>query len=194
MFDFEPATRTLTRLVEGVADDQLGRPTPCEGTSVAGLLDHIDGLAGAFADAARKVGGEQGASVDASRLGDDWRPRISDRLADLALAWKDEDAWEGTTHIAGMDLPGPVAASIAIDEVIVHGWDLAVATDQVAEWPDPLVEAAVTFVEPTASQNPEGIPGMFGAARPWEPTDPPLDRLLALTGRDRAWRPGGAGD
>lgn len=87
MLDVEPATRTLGRLVEGVTDDQLDGPTPCADTSLAALLDHVDGLAIAFAMAAGKIGGDEGPSADAGRLGDDWRPRIRQRLDELAAAW-----------------------------------------------------------------------------------------------------------
>ena len=189
MLDLEPATRTLTRLVEGVADDQLERPTPCADTSVASLLDHVDGLALGFTAAATKTGGDQAPSADASQLGDDWRPRIAGRLAALAEAWRDQSAWTGMTRIAGLDLPGEVVGAIAADEVIVHGWDIAVASGQTCDWPSELVEAAIGFVEPLASQNPEGLPGMFGPAVPLGDGARPLDRLLGMTGRDPDWRP-----
>jgi uncharacterized protein (TIGR03086 family) len=193
MLDLEPATLTLTGLVQGVSDDQLDGPTPCAGTPLAALLDHVDGLALAFTAAATKTGGDQGPSADAGRLGDDWRPRIAGRLAGLAEAWKDPSAWSGTTRVAGMDFPGEVAAAIATNEVIVHGWDIARASGQSCSWPPELVEAAVAFVSPLAVQNPKGVPGMFG---PPEPADgrTPFNRLLALTGRDPDWQPSTPGD
>jgi uncharacterized protein (TIGR03086 family) len=76
MLNLEPATRTLTRLVAGVSDDQLDGPTPCADTSLAALIDHVDGLAMAFTDAARKTGGDDRPSPDGSRLGSDWRGGI----------------------------------------------------------------------------------------------------------------------
>jgi uncharacterized protein (TIGR03086 family) len=60
-----------------------------------------------------------------SRLGPGWRTRISDRLAHLASAWQDEAAWAGLTRAGGLDLPGEVAGHVAINEVVVHGWDIA---------------------------------------------------------------------
>ena len=51
--DLGPAARRVSALLEGVDDDALGRPTPCE-YDVATLLDHLDGLALAFTLAARK--------------------------------------------------------------------------------------------------------------------------------------------
>ena len=42
----------------GVRDDQLTGPTPCTGTSVAAMLDHLLGLTTAFRMAAKKVRSE----------------------------------------------------------------------------------------------------------------------------------------
>jgi uncharacterized protein (TIGR03086 family) len=193
MLDLEPATSTLSGLVEGVRDDQLGAPTPCRDMSLGALIDHVDGLALAFTAAATKTplpAGSQGPSADASRLGADWRGRIPERLAGLARAWRDAGAWEGMTHAGGLDLPGELAGVIALNEVIVHGWDVAVASGQPFGADAQLVEAAYGFVEPTASQNPEGVPGLFGPAVPVPDDAPVLDRHLGLTGRDPAWRSG----
>ena len=103
MLDLTPATETLTKIVTDIDDDQLGGPTPCRGTTVADLLDHLDGLSVAFTAAAGKdsMGGSQAPSADGSRLGPDWRMRISDRLAHLAKAWQDETARDGMTRAGG---------------------------------------------------------------------------------------------
>jgi uncharacterized protein (TIGR03086 family) len=190
MIDLEPATRVLTAVVEGVGDEQLTAPTPCAGMSVGDLLDHIDGLALAFTAAATKElidAGDQGPSPDGSRLGTDWRPRIAQRLAALTDAWRAAAAWTGMTRVGGVDLPGDVAGLVALDEVIVHGWDLATATGQRFRCDPDLAAAAIQFVEPTAMQNPEGTPGLFGPPLPVSADAPALRRLLGLTGRDVTW-------
>jgi uncharacterized protein (TIGR03086 family) len=130
MLDLTPATEIVTRVVADIDDDQLGAPTPSRGTTVADLLDHLDGLCRAFTAAAAKdlAAGGQAPSADGSRLGPDWRTRIPGRLARLASAWQDKTAWAGLTRAGGVDLPGDVAAHVAINEVVVHGWDLAAAT------------------------------------------------------------------
>jgi uncharacterized protein (TIGR03086 family) len=194
VLDLEPATRTLTGLVEGVRDDQLDARTPCQETSVGDLLDHINGLSMAFTAAARKVSlpAGSGQSIDASNLGKDWRIRIPERLNELASAWRDEAAWLGMTQAGGQDLPAELAGVIALDEVIVHGWDLAVATGQGFSCPAELLEAAYGFVQPTVAQNPQGTPGLFGPPVPVGEDAPRLERLLGLTGRDPAWSAGSA--
>jgi uncharacterized protein (TIGR03086 family) len=196
VIDLEPATRALTAVVNGVRDEQLGAPTPCAGTSVGDMLDHVDGLSFAFAAAATKTpieGGSQPPSADASRLGEDWRTRIPGRLTRLATAWRDEAAWEGMTEAGGVELPASIAGVVAVNEVIVHGWDIAVASGQRFECEPHLIETALVFVQSSVAQNPHGSPGLFGPPVPVPDDAPLLDRLIGLTGRDPAWSAGGPG-
>ena len=55
---------------------------------------------------------------------------IPDRLAALAEAWRDPAAYTGLTMAGPVEMPGDEAALVALDEVTVHAWDLAVATGQ----------------------------------------------------------------
>jgi uncharacterized protein (TIGR03086 family) len=190
MLDLEPATRALARLVTGVRDEQLNAPTPCTEASLGDLLDHVDGLSLAFTAAATKtpLDGGQAPFADAARLGSDWRSRIPDRLAALASAWRDEAAWTGMTQAGGVDLPGEVAGIVGLDEVIVHGWDIAVASGQTFSGEPQLLEAAYGFVQSAVARNPQGSPGLFGPPVPVPDDAPLLARLIGLTGRDPSWR------
>jgi len=193
MLDLTPATGMLTQLVTDIGEDQLGVPTPCRGATVADLLDHLDGLCLAFTAAAAKdpAAGSQAPSADGSRLGPDRRIRLSDRLAHLASAWQDETAWAGLTRAGGVDLPGEVAGQVAINEVVVHGWDIAAATRHGYACEAELIQAAYAFVRAAVAQNPDGSPGLFGPPVSVPDSAPLLDRLIGLTGRDPAWQPGG---
>jgi uncharacterized protein (TIGR03086 family) len=189
--DLTPATRTLAELVGSVADDQLTLPTPCPAYTVADLLDHVEGLARAFTIAAEKThvpGGTTGPMVDGARLGDDWRTRIPARLEALAEAWRKPDAWEGMTEAGGVGLPAPVAGLVALNEVVVHGWDLARALDRPYSVDDAAAAACLEFVTPS-DDSPTPPEGAFGP--PVEvPADASLlDRLVGANGRDPGWRP-----
>ena len=111
------------------------------------------------------------------------------KLAKLADAWRDDSAWSGTTHAGGQDLPGELAGVIALDEVIVHGWDIAVASGQPFACEPELAVAVLGFGRPTAGQNLRGVPGLFGPPVHVGDDAPLLDRLIGLTGRDPSWRP-----
>ena len=91
-----------------VGENDLGLPTPCPAYSLGDLIEHVGGLALAFAAAARKDPGPltgRQPSWDGARLPAEWRTRIPRDLAVLAQAWREPDAWTGMTRIAGMDAP-----------------------------------------------------------------------------------------
>ncbi|GAB1640069.1 TIGR03086 family metal-binding protein [Krasilnikovia sp. MM14-A1259] len=192
MLDLAPAAREVATLLDGVADDQLDDPTPCEDTSVAALLAHLQGLSLAFTWAARKTPPPEGAAprADAAALDPNWRAAIPQRLDELVAAWRDESAWDGFTQAGGFTLPGDVAGLVALDELVMHGWDLAKATSQPFE-PDATSAAAVLrFTEASARpKNAAQREGLFGpvVAVPEDASD--FERALGFAGRDPHWQP-----
>lgn len=188
--DLTPQATEVARLVAGVRDDQLGDPTPDEGMSVAWLLDHFVSLTTAFRMGARKETVPGGQEASAEDLASDWRERLPRQLAELAEAWRDPAAWEGMTTVAGAELPAPIMGVFAADEVLVHGWDLAVATGQDYRV-DPGIAAGVLH-QVTLLNTPEmkeTRDGLFGPVVPVPDNSPVLDRILGLTGRNPSWRP-----
>jgi uncharacterized protein (TIGR03086 family) len=192
--DLRPAAERLGALVARIPDEELGAPTPCPDYRLGDLLDHVGGLAVAFTAAATKAVGEagdQGPSGDASRLGADWRNRIPADLAGLAAAWQDPAAWDGMTKAGGVDLPSEVAGLVALDELVVHAWDLARASGQAFECDEPSLQAVHGFVSQFSGPGQEeSRAGLFGPEVE-VPTDAPLlDRVIGMTGRDPGWSPG----
>jgi uncharacterized protein (TIGR03086 family) len=186
-YDFGPATRTMIRLVRGVADEQLTGPTPCEEYTVADLVDHIGGLTLAFTGAATKtaVGGAgSGGSGDGSRLESGWRDRIAHDLDQHAEAWRDPAAYVGMTMAGPIEMPGQDAASVALNEIVVHGWDLATALGHPFEIDDESVLACMRFAGPFSTPETADQRGdAFGAVISVPDDAPPLDRLLGMMGR-----------
>jgi uncharacterized protein (TIGR03086 family) len=191
--DLGPAAQRMADLIRGVPDELLGAPTPCPAYTLGDLLDHIGGAALAFTGAARKDVGDvtaQGPSADASHLGDDWRERIPRDLAALAAAWRDPDAWTGMTRAGGVDLPGEVAGLVALDELVIHGWDVAQASGQAYEVDRPTLDAVHEFVAQFSEPGQEAMrEGLFGPVVDVAEDAPLLDRVIGLTGRDPAWSP-----
>ncbi len=191
--DLGPAADALAGLVRSVDDRQLDHPTPCEATPLAAMLDHVDGLALAFAVAARKEplpdGVDPTPQASAASLTEDWRTRIPERLADLVAAWREPGAWEGHTSVGGVDLPAAACGATGLDELVVHGWDVARALGVSYEIDDASVAGARTFVDMVTKPGAEPPPGLFGHPVPVADDASPLDRLVALTGRDPAWSP-----
>lgn len=184
MIDLGPAGQRLATLVAAVPEDALGRPTPCAEYTVGDLLDHIAGVSPAFVAAARKTPLD-GASPEggAANLAPDWRTRIPADLDALVEAWRDPAAWEGMTAAGGVDLPGDLAGRVALDELVLHGWDLAKAVGQPAGYDGPGLDDVHQMVLQFQGA------GIFGPAVPVPEEAPLFDQILGLAGRDPAWRP-----
>jgi uncharacterized protein (TIGR03086 family) len=189
MIDLEPAADRLGQVIAAVSDEQLTGPTPCPGQSVGDLVDHLSAFAVSFVGSARKETTGRDDPVpepDLANLEPGWRDRVARELAALARAWKDPSAWEGTTYAGSIEMPAELVGLVALDELVVHGWDVAVATGQPYEPTVEEVEGATTFV--TSFEVPRDG-SLFGPEVEVDEAAPPFVRLLGLTGRDPGWRP-----
>jgi uncharacterized protein (TIGR03086 family) len=188
--DLQPAGDRLLSVAGGVTDAQLTAPTPCEGRTVAQLLGHLVGLTVAFRAAADK---ELGPLTDTDPDGDGWpeapagwRDALAHQVPALVSAWRDPAAWEGMTRAGGVDLPGEVGGLVALDEIVLHGWDLARATGQAYDCDDATAEACLQFV---GGFDEGGTPGLFGPSVAVPDDAPAFERVLARSGRDPQWSP-----
>jgi len=189
--DLGPQTRVIARLAEGVRQEQLTGPTPCPDCAVRNLLGHLLGLSTAFRDAARKdLGATTDTAPDAAApdVGPGWRAEFPKVLDELAGAWRDPAAWTGMTRAGGLDLPGQIAGAVAVDELVIHGWDLARATGQ-EYTPDPAALQASHDFLLAAADDPSRGGGIFGPVIPVPSGAPLLDRAVGLSGRDPGWKP-----
>jgi uncharacterized protein (TIGR03086 family) len=186
--DLHDAADQMARLIEAVPDDALDRTTPCD-IPLAQLIDHVGTFASAFIGVATKDVGDRTAPPPppTGDLEAGWRERIVGDLSALADAWDAPGAWEGMTKAGGLDLPGELAGRVALDELIVHRWDIARSIGQ----PFVCDEAAVREIADTIRQfrgDDQGeIPGLFGPVVPVPDDAPLLHRVLGLTGRDPGW-------
>lgn len=193
MFDLGPAAWQTAALIGSTPDAMLGAPTPCPDYTLGDLIDHVRGLAFAFACAATKEFpgdvGEAPPAVDAAHLPGDWRTSVPRAVNALAEAWRDPDAWNGMTRAGGLDLPGDVGGLVALDELVLHGWDIARALGRPYAIDDASLGAVHGFVSEFSSGG-DTDGGLFGPAVEVATDAPLLHRVLGLAGRDPAWSPG----
>jgi uncharacterized protein (TIGR03086 family) len=189
MIDMTSACARTADVLVAVKEDQLDGSTPCEKLSLRELVAHVGGLGVAFAAAGRKDLGELTDTPPGQggyHLDDDWRAAYPGNLAGLAEAWRDASAWDGMTRVGGVDLPGEVCAMVGLTEVVVHGWDVAVATDQDFEVDDDVAEAVLAHLASFTADGP--VEGLFDAAVEIGHDATPFERALALSGRNPDWR------
>lgn len=189
--DFRPVTDQVANLLKGVDDDRLGDPTPCGHYTQAQLLNHLLGLTLAFTAAAR---GETGPHNDAppgepsTTLEPQWRTELEHRLDVLADAWSEPTAWEGDALAGGVTLPAAIMGLVALNEVAIHGWDLATATAQPYTLDPTTIDLLTTFTAQDAHDQ-SAREGIYAPVVPLPPTASPQAHLIALTGRNPTWRP-----
>lgn len=188
--DLQPAGDRLLSVAGGVTDAQLTARTPCEARTVGQLLGHLVGLTVAFRAAADK---ELGPLTDTAPDDDGWpeappgwRDALAHQVPALVSAWRDPAAWEGMTRAGGVDLPGEVGGLVALDEIVLHGWDLARATGQSYDCDDATAEVCMQFV---GGFDEGGTPGLFGPSVAVPDDAPAFERVLARSGRDPQWSP-----
>ncbi|GAB84847.1 TIGR03086 family metal-binding protein [Gordonia rubripertincta] len=171
-----------------IPESELDRPTPCRDTRLAALLAHVDGLAQAFAAAARKDFGPLTSTPPnpaESRLSPEWRDQLDRHVRELADSWNDTAAWEGMTQAGGVELPAEIMGLVALSELVLHGWDVARAADIEFDIPDEILQVVFDFHYPPQPQDERA--GMFGPVVEVPDDAPLIDRLAGLTGRDPRW-------
>ncbi len=190
MLPLGPAASEVTRLVDAVRDEQLSLPTPCGGIEVAGLLDHFMNLTHAFTCGARKVQPtwDTNRPPDRANLDPDWRDVLPRRLQELTDAWSDPSAWQGVTEVGSVTMPAEEMGMVALDELVIHGWDLARGTSQPYTGDQGSLNAVLGFT--AAMSAPEYLDsreGLFGPVVDVPEDAPTLDRALGFAGRDPGW-------
>jgi uncharacterized protein (TIGR03086 family) len=180
------AADAAARTVANVNPGQLRLPTPDTEWDVRTLLNHLI-LWTSYSMEARAHGESVGqdlmerdfAAEDGFAGG--YRAQLDRALA----AWSDPAAWQRELNVMGSPTPAADIAALLIAELVLHGWDLAAATGQPFEVTTATADAALAAV----TANAELFRQYKGFADPVDvpPSATPLDRVLALSGRDPAW-------
>ena len=94
------------------------------------------------------------------------------------------------TRAGGIDLPAEIAGLVALDEVVIHGWDVAVSSGQRFDYDSESLGVVHGFVLRIRCA-PAGVvgDGVFGPVVPVPDEAPLLDRVVGLAGRDPGWSP-----
>jgi len=186
------AADAAARTAGGVDPSQFTLPTPDTDWDVKTLLNHLI-VWTSYSLEARARGGSVGPDVtEHDYAGSDGFAADYRRQLDRALAaWADPAVWEGSLDVMGSPTPAADVAALNLAEMVLHGWDLAVATGQNYQVSDRAAAAALAAVEASAAlfrqyggfADPVAVPA----------SAPVLDQVLALSGRDPGWKAPQAG-
>ena len=175
-------------LVSGTRVEELGLPTPCEGWDVRTLCSHIVGVHHRIAHIAR---GALPSDISSMPEVADGRhtAELAAARADVDRAWgldggDDGDVLDREVVVPWGTMPARFAGFGYVQELTVHAWDLAAATDRV----EGLDEGLAVAVEETAHRvlpaEPRGGPIPFGPPVPAGDDARPYARLVAWLGRN----------
>lgn len=175
------ADRThLTRAAQAIEDllahlraDDWMTPTPCTGWSVADITQHLIDVNLTFAQQIHTTGAKTPART--SKPGD---LLDSYRQSTQAL----QQALTGTAKSA-TDLAAPLPSRLAlrVADLLIHGWDIAVATGKPLQLAEDLCAEALTFAQSRSAALRRS--GQFAPPQPVDEHAPTIDRLAALSGR-----------
>ncbi len=132
-------------IVAAVGQGQLGLPTPCPEYDVRALLSHMVG--GLTRIAVIGEGGD-GLAVQPRADGvpdDGWLDAYRAAAARARIAWADDARLDALVEVPWGKVPGRIAVSGYVQEILTHGWDLAKATGQPTEG-DPELAAFVLAI------------------------------------------------
>lgn len=169
----------VSGLLGAVRAEQLDLPTPCDEFDVRTLAGHL------VATVARLIAiAELGSPDSVSPYSADHDVTAFDRLVvEARAAWADDARLDAPVVVPWGAVPGRSAVWGYARELLLHGWDLAVATGQSAR-----VDAAL--VHPVAEEfrtmlpAEARVPGVpFGPIVESRPDAGPLERLANFSGR-----------
>lgn len=171
-------------LLQGLPNPLPTGPTPCDEFDVTGLVDHMCRWVRVFADTANGRSFE--GDPEALTLPDDPAATFAAMANAIVDGWRANGIDRMVPSFAGGEIPGELSFGITLMEYIVHGWDLATATGQPTDYPDPATEAALAAAHQFVLPEYRG-PGFFGDIVPTPDDAPVLDQLVGFLGRDPSW-------
>jgi uncharacterized protein (TIGR03086 family) len=162
-----------------IQPSQLDAPTPCKDFTVAGVLEHMTGLASGFAPMFR---GEEPPSGNPEPDDNTEMARFDSAMEELLDAVQSPGALDRTIQTPGGDMPGAVFARLVAFDGLVHGWDLATSTGQPWDLDDELVADVDGFARQAITDE---MRDGDAFATEQQPTDnaTPVQRLVAFSGR-----------
>lgn len=179
----DQALRSTHAIVAMIKDDQWGDPTPCDEWDVRALVNHlvaenlwVDPLvSGHTID-------DVGDRYDGDVLGRDAVAAYDSSARAASHAFHRPGAMDAPVAVSYGPVPGRIFARHRILDVVVHGWDLAVATRQPAVIDPELLDACWRIVE--HEQDAIRDSGVFGDEVAVADGADRQTQMLALLGRD----------
>jgi len=170
------------RVVGGVPADRWHSATACAGCDARALVNHL--VSGNLWAAELGAGGTiegAGSRLDGDLLGDDPAAAYEQSAAGAAAVFRRPEALDALCAVSYGPVPGSVYAGHRFLDVLVHGWDLAMASGQDYPLDPQLMQAGRQLMEPQLEAFRSA--GALGPEVPVPADASTQTRFLALLGR-----------
>ena len=170
-------------IVAAVEPGQLGLPTPCAEFDVRALLSHMVGgmnrvaTAGETGDALATVARVDGIPDDG------WLAAYRAAAVRAQAAWADDAKLDAVVKLPWGTMPGRIAVSGYVQELLTHAWDLAKATGQPTEGDPELAAWALALARRILPPEPRGGDVPFAPVVQVPADAGPYAQLAAWLGR-----------
>ena len=137
------------RVVSAVPADRWRAATTCAGWDARALVNHL--VSGNLWAAELATGGTiegVGSRLDGDLLGDDPAAAYEQSAAAAAAVFRRPGALDAPCAVSYGPVPGSVYAGHRFLDVLVHGWDLAMASGQDYALDPQLMQACQQIIEP----------------------------------------------
>lgn len=185
LVQFKKSGQLATGFIENIKPDQWQKTSNCDEWSVRDLVNHLTYemlWIPPLVSEGKKVT-DVGDKFDGDVLGDDPIGSFKKALEGAIQAFSAPGVMEKTVHLSYGDFPASYYCGHSIEELVVHGWDIAASTDQRDDLPDYLVTAVWEIIEPEIDEWRKG--GAIAEAVKVPDDADPQTKLLAELGRDR---------
>jgi uncharacterized protein (TIGR03086 family) len=172
----EQALAVLHQVVRPISPDDLHRPTPCRDWDVETLAEHrVDTISCLGVAVGIPTTVPDGDSID---------QRIHQVTQPILAEWRRRGLTDEVVF-SGRTLPAHLALGILCLELVVHGWDFAVALHRLIQVPDAHAAYVLGLARQTLNPQSRATAGFDPPVQ--VPADAsPLGQLIAFTGRNPA--------
>lgn len=180
---FARALDQTEQQVAAVRPDELSNPTPCADYDVRALLGHVVAVLHKIARVGAGADVRDVPDVIDGIDDDGWAGAVARARGEVERVWADDKALDHLVTLPWATLPGRVVLDAYTHEFTVHSWDLAHATDRVAELDPDLAALALDAFPKFAPPEERSGQGPFGPAVPVPDDADVYTRLAAYLGR-----------
>lgn len=180
------AAEWVRGLVDGVPVARYGDPTPCGEFDVRTLLAHIVGVMGRAHAAGTGTPPLERPAIVTGIADDDLTAAVGTAIDALDPLWHNDAMLDEMIDVPWGRVPGRGVVWGYLNEVLVHGWDLAVATAQDCEADPDAAEATLAMFVQFLPAEPRGGPVPFGPVVEPATGAGPTERLANWSGHARA--------